>query len=151
MRTIASLAGADPRLAAGDAVTFTMPMPVRLTVPHPAVDAVRGTVAVERGPVVYCFESPDQPDGVDLNHVELLPDPAPVEELRPDLLGEPAVVIQARGIARDDSAWAGVGWATLGEQPAATGREVRLTAIPYHLWANRGPSVMRIFIPVWRG
>jgi len=88
----------------GDAVTFTMPMPVRLTVPHPAVDAVRGTVAVERGPVVYCFESPDQPDGVDLNHVELLPDPAPEAELRSDLLGEPTVVIRARGIARDDSA-----------------------------------------------
>jgi DUF1680 family protein len=137
----------------GDAVTFTMPVPVRFTVPHPAVDAVRGTVAVERGPVVYCFESPDQPAGVDLNHVELLTDtdPAPVEEFQSDLLGEPTVVIHARGIARDDSAWAGTGWATLGEQPAATGREVRLTAIPYHLWANRGPSVMRIFIPVWRG
>src|SRR5207249_2783163 len=52
----------------GDRVTLSLPMPVRLTLPHPAVDAVRGTVAVERGPVVYCFESPDQPEGVDLNH-----------------------------------------------------------------------------------
>jgi uncharacterized protein len=28
---------------------------------------------------------------------------------------------------------------------------VWLTAIPYHLWANRGPSVMRIFVPIRRG
>jgi uncharacterized protein len=114
------------------------------------VDAVRGTLAIERGPVVYCFESPDQPEGVDLNHVELLVDEALGEELRDDFLGEPVVVVTAEGIARDDSAWGGSGWATLGTEPAPTGRRVRLTAIPYHLWANRGPSVMRIFVPVSR-
>jgi DUF1680 family protein len=135
---------------AGDVVALTMPMPVRLTVAHPSVDAVRGTVAIERGPIVYCFESPDQPDGVDLNHVELVPDPPPAAESREDFLGQPVVVVTARGIARDDAAWDGRGWATLGETPAAAGREVTLTAIPYHLWANRGPSVMRIFIPMWR-
>ncbi len=57
----------------------------------------------------------------------------------------------ARGVLRDDSGWAGTGWPTLGEQPQPSGRAVRLTTIPYHLWANRGPSVMRTFVPVWRG
>jgi DUF1680 family protein len=133
---------------AGDVVAFAMPMPPRLTVPHPAADAVRGAVAIERGPVVYCLESPDQPDDVDLNHVELMVDRPLTEELREDLLGQPVVVVTAHGLARDDSTWAGSGWATLGEEPAPAGRVVRLTAIPYHLWANRGPSVMRIFIPV---
>ncbi|HEV2782532.1 MAG TPA: beta-L-arabinofuranosidase domain-containing protein [Actinophytocola sp.] len=131
----------------GDRITLTLPMPPRLTTPHPAVDALRGTVAIERGPVVYCLESPDQADGVDLNHVEILVDEPLAEEPRPDLLGQPVIVVTAAGFARDDSAWAGSGWATLGEQPPPTGRPVRLTAIPYHLWANRGPSVMRIFIP----
>jgi len=58
--------------------------------------------------------------------------------------------VTARAIARDDSGWTGTGWATLDERPAVTGRRVTLTAIPYHLWANRGPSVMRIFTPVHR-
>jgi DUF1680 family protein len=136
---------------AGDVVAFSMPMPPRLTVPHPAADAIRGAVAIERGPVVYCLESPDQPEGVDLNHVELMVDQPLTEELRENLLGQPVVVVTAQGIARDDSAWAGSGWATLGEQPAPAGRRVPLTAIPYHLWANRGPSVMRIFVPVSPG
>ncbi|GAA0920829.1 glycoside hydrolase family 127 protein [Virgisporangium aurantiacum] len=127
----------------GDTVTLTLPMPARLTVPHPAADALRGTVAIERGPIVYCLESPDQEPGVDLNHVELLVDRPLNEETR-----DGTVVITATGVARDDSPWAGRGWATLGEQPAAGGREVTLTAVPYHLWANRGPSVMRVFIPV---
>jgi DUF1680 family protein len=134
----------------GDTVSLVMPMPVRLTLPHPAADAVRGTVAIERGPVVYCLESPDQPDGVDLNRVELLLDEPPSEERR-DLLGGTVAVVHVDAFARDDSAWAGSGWATLSEEPAPAGRRVRLIAIPYHLWANRGPSVMRIFVPTGRG
>ncbi|HET6215031.1 MAG TPA: glycoside hydrolase family 127 protein, partial [Micromonosporaceae bacterium] len=132
---------------AGDVVALSMPMPLRLTVSHPAVDAVRGTVAVERGPLVYCFESPDQADGVDLNRVELLVD-SPLSEEDGEVLGEPVVVAVGRGVLRDDSAWARTGWASLDEMPAPAGRTVELRAIPYHLWANRGPSVMRIFIPV---
>jgi uncharacterized protein len=130
----------------GDTVRLTLPMPARLTVSHPSVDAVRGTVAIERGPVVYCFESPDQPDGVDLNHVDLLTGEPLTEELRDDFLGRPTVLLHAQALARDDASWTSP-WATLGEQPTPTGRRVQLTAIPYHLWANRGPSVMRIFTP----
>jgi hypothetical protein len=136
---------------AGDVVAYAMSMPLRLTVTHPAVDAVHGMVAVERGPVVYCFESPDQPSDVDLNRVEVMLDRPLREEHRDDFLGRPAVVARVPGIARDDSAWSGLGWATLGEEPARRGREVELVAIPYHLWANRGASVMRIFTPAWPG
>ncbi len=135
--------------AAGDVVAFSMPMPVRLTVTHPAADAVRGAVAIERGPVVYCLESHDQPAGVDLNRVELIAGEALAEQYHDNFLGGgPAVLVTAAGFARDDGGWGGRGWATLGEQPPPAGRDVVLTAVPYHLWANRGPSVMRIFVPV---
>jgi len=136
---------------AGDVVVLDLPMPLRLTVSHPAVDAVRDAVAIERGPIVYCLESVDQPAGIDLNRVELVAGEPLVEEFREDLVGEPAVVAIAPGVLRDDSAWAEIGWATLDEHPRPSGTPVRLTAIPYHLWANRGPSVMRTFVPIWRG
>ncbi|GIJ68323.1 glycoside hydrolase family 127 protein [Virgisporangium ochraceum] len=132
---------------AGDTVVLTLPMPPRLTVAHPAADALRGTVAIERGPVVYCLESTDQEECVDLNHVELLVSRPLEEHLRTDLPGGETVTITATGLARDDSAWSAQGWATLGDEPSAEGREVTLTAVPYHLWANRGPSVMRVFVP----
>ena len=132
----------------GDVVTYTMPTPLRVTVPHPAVDAVHGMVAIERGPLVYCFESPDQPDAVDLNRVELRLDRPLTERAGVDLLGQRVVVATVPALARDDAGWNRLGWATLGEEPASGWREVELVAIPYYLWANRGPSVMRIFTPV---
>lgn len=132
----------------GDVVAYTMRMPFRFTVSHPAVDAVHGMVAVERGPLVYCFESPDH-SGIDLNRVEILADRPMTAEYRADLLGSPVVVAHVAAIIRDDSAWNHLGWAELGDEPQRRGREIDLVAIPYHLWANRGASSMRIFTPMW--
>ena len=45
----------------GDRLTLTLPVAPRLTVADPRVDAARGCVAIERGPLVYCVESADHP------------------------------------------------------------------------------------------
>ena len=133
---------------AGDTIQIEIPMKARLTVAHPAVDAVRGTVAIERGPVVYAFESVDQEPEVDLNRVELLTGHPIVEGVRDDFLGRKTVVLTMTGLLRDDSEWAETGWNTLDEAPPTVGHPAQLVAIPYGLWANRGPSVMRIFVPL---
>jgi DUF1680 family protein len=133
--------------AAGDVLELDLPVAPRFTVAHPRVDALHGQVALERGPLVYALESTDQEAGVDLNAVEILVD-APVSEERvEDLLGQPTVLLRLSGAQRDDRDW-DRGWASQDEAPSTPRREVTLTAIPYHLWANRGPSVMRIFTPV---
>ena len=134
---------------AGDVLVIDIPMHPRLTVAHPAVDAVRGTVAIERGPVVYAFESVDQADDVDLNRVELLAE-RPLAERLGDVEGQETVLITAAGYLRDDTSWTGTGWHSRADAPPVDGRPVELVAIPYSLWANRGPSVMRIFVPEHR-
>jgi DUF1680 family protein len=53
-------ASVDADWAVGDEVRLELPMQPRWTHPDPRVDAVRGCVAVERGPLVYCLESTDQ-------------------------------------------------------------------------------------------
>jgi len=132
----------------GDTVTLSLPMAPRLTLPHPAADALRGTVTIERGPLVYALESPDQADGVDFDHIELVTSEPLHEEIVDDFLGTRVAIVHATGLARDDSAWKGSGWRTLGSEPEVTGKRVGLTAIPYFLWANRGPSTMRVNLPV---
>lgn len=133
--------------SAGDVVCVLLDVSVRLTVSHPSVDAVRGTVAVERGPVVYCLESPDQAADISLDHVDVAADAAFVEQ-RKEIAGHLATVLTTRGCVRDDGGWGGSGWATLGEEPGSARRDVELTFIPYALWANRGPSTMRVFVPL---
>ncbi|MBM4027947.1 MAG: glycoside hydrolase family 127 protein, partial [Planctomycetes bacterium] len=68
----------------GDTIELSLPMPVRRVLPHPAIRANRGRVALQRGPIVFCLEGPDN-DGKVANLV--IPDDARIEARhRPDLL-----------------------------------------------------------------
>ncbi len=44
-------------------------MPVRLIEANPLVEETRNQVAIQRGPIVYCLESPDLPEGVRVKDV----------------------------------------------------------------------------------
>ena len=57
----------------GDVVTCDFAAVPRLTYPSRRIDALRGTVAIERGPLVYCAEQADQPAGLDLEDLALRP------------------------------------------------------------------------------
>ena len=120
----------------GDMIELELPMAPRWTVPDPRIDAIRGTVAVERGPLVLCVESVDLPDGVDVDAVRIDPD----ADLR-----EADGVVSAGGriVGFEDRPWPY-------PEPsgsAAHGDEVPLPLVPYHDWAKRGPSTMRVWVP----
>ena len=57
---------------AGDTIALNLPMPVRRVVAHEQVIADRDRVALQRGPIVYAAEWPDNPNGKVRNIV--LPD-----------------------------------------------------------------------------
>jgi DUF1680 family protein len=116
---------------AGDVVELAMPMPVRRVLAHEAVEADRGRVAVERGPLVYCAEWPDN-DGRVSNLV--LPDGAALAaEARPDLLGG-VVIIKGEAEAVSEKA----GKIVSEKKP--------VTLIPYYAWANRGKGEMAVWL-----
>ena len=128
----------------GDVVELDMPMPARLTEAHPRIESTRGCVAIERGPLVYCLETADNPDG----HVADLEidTAAPLESTwAPDRLGG-VVLVKATGWAVETRPWANQLYRQVGAPPAAR-RRVALTAVPYYAWANREPGAMRIWIP----
>jgi uncharacterized protein len=120
----------------GDRVSLVLPLKPRLTAPHPRVDAVRGCLAIERGPLVYCVEEADAPEGAIVDDLRI----EPAGELRavpqPDLLGG-IVTIEAAGTHQPPE-----------DVPAIPGADaVPLRAIPYSLWGNRGEGAMRVWIP----
>ena len=114
---------------AGDRVVLSLDMPPRVTLPHPRVDAVRGCVALERGPLVYCVETADVPAGIELEDVRVDADVRPAETVRDDLPGSPV------GLA-------------VAARAAGTGAAIEIGAIPYFSWAHRPVEAMRIWIPV---
>ncbi|TFB84015.1 glycoside hydrolase family 127 protein [Cryobacterium algoricola] len=122
---------------AGDEMTLHLPMTPRLTRPHPSIDAVRGTVAVERGPLVMCLESTDLPDGRALAGI-LLDDGADLTETARGVRAH----LVSTGIPKPDWPYSDGAWAGTGN----VGYDVEL--IPYCAWANRGPSTMRVWLPV---
>jgi uncharacterized protein len=140
----AGYATADGPWRAGDEVRLELPIRPRWTRPDPRIDAVRGCVALERGPLVYCLESTDQEDGVELEGVAAAPVDAFTERSPDGPLGA-AVAVEARGALRTDAPPAG--WPYSGAAPRPPGADGRLTFIPYHAWGNRGLSTMRVWVP----
>jgi DUF1680 family protein len=134
---------------AGDRVELVLDLSPRLTAPNPRIDAVRGCLAIERGPLVYCVERADLPEAVDLADVRLdatagLSDVGPVIK---GLAGVPGVRVQATVEGLDG--WKQTEYRDVREVPAAESPagSVALLAIPYFAWANRGTGTMRVWIP----
>jgi len=135
------------RWQAGDRVALELDVSPRLTAPSPRIDAVRGCVALERGPIVYCIEQHDLADGVDLAEVGVDPAAGLVESGPVDQLGGlPGVALA--GVVRELDGWRQSEYLDLREVPAAApGAPTQLLAVPYFAWANRGVGGMRVWIP----
>ncbi|MCH7559312.1 MAG: glycoside hydrolase family 127 protein [Planctomycetes bacterium] len=108
----------------GDVIELNLPMPIRRVVSHENVKDNAGRAAIQRGPVVYCFEGVDNPQGV--AKLVLPADTKLYTEYRSDLLGG-IVTIKSQGEIPQES--------------------IEVVAIPYYAWAHRGKSEMAVWLP----
>ncbi|MBI3693328.1 MAG: glycoside hydrolase family 127 protein [Acidobacteria bacterium] len=127
---------------AGDRIDLALPMKPRLVVANPLVEELRGQAAVERGPIVYCLESPDLPEGVRVEHVALPADIRLEPRHEPSLLGG-ITVLEGEARYWQDGNWAGLLYRFL--SPARY-HPLRIRLIPYYAWANRGVSHMTVWM-----
>jgi DUF1680 family protein len=126
----------------GAKVRLSLPMDVRLVRADERVDAVRGCVAIARGPLFFCVEQADLPDGILVEQIRLDPTaPITAEHSTDDLT---PVRLHLSGVVRENHPDL---YAPL-EAPPAGDKPVSFTAIPYHSWANRGPGAMRVWLPL---
>lgn len=105
----------------GDVVLLQLDMPVEVVRARPEVEANRGMIAIQRGPVVYCVEHADNPH-LEYQSFSVRADEAFVYEYRADVLG--GVVLLA----------------------GSTEEGKPCTLIPYYAWDNRLPGFMQIWI-----
>ncbi|MBQ9558485.1 MAG: glycoside hydrolase family 127 protein [Bacteroidaceae bacterium] len=119
--------------ADGDVVTFSLPMPVRHVTAHEAVEADKGLVVIERGPIVYCMEGIDN---ADYSFTTLICNDAATAslgtkniEVQGTNYSVPTLVLN--GEVKDGDA----------THPAT------LNLIPYYAWNNRGRGYMQVWMP----
>lgn len=120
----------------GEIVELSLPVTARWSTPDPRIDAVRGQLAVERGPLVLCLESTDAPSLGSVNEARIVTELAEQNGV---------VTVGVRGLDVTDPAWP-YGTTATGSPSGATLERVALR--PYYSWANRGPSTMRVWMPV---
>ncbi|HXE24897.1 MAG TPA: beta-L-arabinofuranosidase domain-containing protein [Roseiarcus sp.] len=128
----------------GDAVTLDLEMPAERLYAHPNVRMDIGRAALRRGPLIYCVEEADNPGGP--VQTLTLPRSAPIDaEWRTDLFGG-AMTLKAPAKRLAPGREAAL-YST--EPPAA--RAAALVALPYHLWANRAPGSMQVWLAELEG
>jgi uncharacterized protein len=134
----------------GDVISVKFDLTTRLIEANPRVVDDYGRLAVQRGPLVYCLEQLDQPEGIALADVRLDPNQKSSsrfhEEFRHDLLGG-VVVLNCIGAVYDNSGSRAGLYSRYGRE-AAKARTASLTFIPYYAWANRAATPMQVWTPV---
>ena len=126
----------------GDVIELDFPMDIKLIEGHPRIEEVRNQVAIKRGPVVYCVESPDLPKNTDILDVYLPAKSRLEAEYQPDFIGG-LTTISGNVLLRKDNK---KGMYRTLDKPAW--KTVQTTFIPYFAWSNRGVSEMTVWIPI---
>lgn len=123
----------------GDRLELDLPMQVRALHAHPAVKANLGRVALARGPLIYCAEEVD--NAADLNALIV---PQDLSEARtaelPDLAGAVAIEMPARREQWPQRA------SRLYDAAPPEFAQTTVRLVPYHLWDNREPGAMLVWI-----
>ena len=103
---------------AGDVVDLGFDLQPRLVKANDQVEADRGLVAVQCGPIVYCAESPDNAKPIDSISIN--------QQTQLKVEWQPEKLHGINQIVTDDG----------------------VTLIPYYAWAHRGVSDMEVWIPL---
>ena len=123
----------DRKWKKGDKVQIHFDMEPRIVRALNKVEADRGMVAVERGPLVYCAEHPD--NGFDIFSALVNQEPQ-FQWGKTEIAGTSVVTLTTDAQTLD-----------FNKQGKLTVNDQKLTLIPYFAWCHRGSGKMRVWLP----
>ena len=124
----------------GDVIKLSLPLDIVKFEANPQVLQSRGEIALQRGPLIYCLEQPD--NRYDLDRIALPLDAKLSARFEPDLMGG-GIAITGEGRLLDDAGWANQLYRPV---QAPSRQPIPVKAIPYCLWGNRGQQKMKVWI-----
>ena len=117
----------------GDRVQINFDMEPRTVRANNKVEADRGMISIERGPLVYCAEHPDN----DFDIMSALVNQEPQFSLgKGEIAGTPVVTLSTDAQTLNFS-----------KQGKLETCDQTLTLIPYYAWCHRGSGKMRVWLP----
>jgi DUF1680 family protein len=119
---------------AGDVVQVHFDMEPRTVKAHAKVADNQGKIAVERGPVLYCAEWPDN----DFSVLNVILNKKPTFTITE----KPALLYGINTIKTDAQVL------NYNAEGKIQIKDVRLTLIPYYAWAHRGKGEMAVWLPI---
>ena len=123
----------DRKWKKGDKIQLHFDMEPRTVRAINKVEADRGMVAVERGPLVYCAEHPDNQFDI----FSALINQEPQFRLgKGEVAGTPVVTLITDAQTLD-----------FNKQGKLVTQDQQLTLIPYYAWCHRGSGKMRVWLP----
>lgn len=130
----------------GDVIEVSFPMEPMLVEANPLVEETRNQVAVRRGPVVYCLESPDVENGKRIFDYRIPADiQFKVKEV--NISDSRLTALEGELETSVPESWED----TLYREVSGTAKtKARIRLIPYFAWNNRGKSEMTVWIPFSR-
>lgn len=127
----------------GDKISIDMPMPVTMVEGNTRIEEVRNQVALKRGPVIYCAETPDLPEGAKIMDIYLKGNASATPQFKSDLLSG-VTAIEADIMVRKDNNVESMYQTVSKPEFEAT----KMQFVPYYTWSNRGNAEMTVFLPV---
>jgi DUF1680 family protein len=129
----------------GDRIQLSLPMEIVVNESHPLVEETRNHVALTRGPIVYCLESADLPQGTDIADVYIDPneefsfEKASIESTELGMLKGNLRVSKAPNWQRN---------ALYRRRPSSEYISLQATLVPYFAWDNREQGEMTVWLPL---
>lgn len=119
----------------GDVIAFELPMDIQKVYAKETVKDDKNRFALQRGPLIYCLEGPDNKDSTVQNIV--VDKTAAIQAVNKPGLLNGVTVLEMKGSSTKRQV----------NSEELIKSEQTVTAIPYYSWANRGPGEMVVWIP----
>ena len=131
--------GIDRKWKKGDRVEIHFDMEPRLVTALELVNADQGRAAIERGPLVYCAEWPD--NDFDLGSILLNQRPQFTIHNSPFTIKAAPLTVELKTLETDAQLL------NFDDKGRLTTKDVHLRLIPYYAWNHRGAGRMMVWLP----
>lgn len=142
--TAGTYASVERKWKAGDKIELELPMHATLVEANPLVEEIRNQVAVKRGPVVYCLEERDLPEGTPVSDIAV-PATASFSPVSATVANSHLSELEGEVLTNGEKDWKNQLYR---EVPAEKGNLVKVRLIPYYAWGNRGHNDMEVWLPL---